>query len=151
MGAKIPNPRKQFQFNIIIPGFNPFLAQEVKLPDVDFDIQEHGDTNYDVKTAGKKKIGTLTVSKICPADNPGDTQFRQWGKDIQNTDTGGGQAPSQYKRTIIVEEYANDGLTVVERHILKGCWPNKINGKELNRKGSDNTMQTIEFCVDTES
>lgn len=150
MSAKIPNPRKQFQFTIILPGLNPFLAQEVKQPDVDFDVQEHGDTNFDVKTAGKKKIGMLTVNKIAPADGI-DTFFRTWANQIQNTLLGGGALPSNYKRTIMVEEYSNDGVTVLERHIYSGCWPSKINGKDLSRKGSDNTTQSIEFCVDEEA
>lgn len=147
--AKVANPRKQFQFTIIIPGLNPFLAQEVKLPDIDFDNVEHGDTNYLVKTAGMKKIGQLTVNKISPADSI-DIFFRAYAQRIQNTLTGGGQLPSQYKVAIIVQEYSNDGVSVIETYTYKGCWPQKINGKDLSRKGSDNTIQSIEFSVDEE-
>lgn len=145
--AKVQNPRKQFQFTIIIPGLNPFLAQEVKMVDVDLDSAEHGDTNFLVKTAGIKKLGQLQVNKICPADST-DTYFRGWQKRIQNTATGGGQLPSQYKVAILVEEYSADGVTVIERTTYIGCWPKKVNGKDLNRKGSDNTVQQIEFEVD---
>ena len=147
MPAKIPNPRKQFQFNIIIAGLNPFLVQEVKTPDEDHDVVEHGDTNFDVKTAGKKKISTLTITKIFRADFP-EYDFKNWARDIQNTLTGGGLPPSQYKRAIIVEEYGNDGRTVIDRTTYTGCWPSKINGKDLSRRGSDNTTQSIEFQVD---
>lgn len=147
MSAKISNPRKHFQFTILIPGLNPFLAQEVKLPDVDFDIVEHGDTNFDVKTAGKKKMGQLTVNKIKPADSL-DIYMKLWQKRIQNSKTGGGELPSQYKATIAVLEYSNDGQTVIERHTYTGCWPQKRNGIDLNRKGSENTTESIEFCVD---
>lgn len=147
MPVKVPNPRKQFQFTIIIPGIDPFLAQEVKLPDEEFDVTEHGDTNFDVKTAGKIKYTTLTVTKIFPSTSL-DNYTRDWRRRIQNTITGGGQLPSQYKVTAIVEEYGADGVTVIERHIYNGVWPSKINGKELSRRGSDNTVQSIEFCVD---
>jgi phage tail-like protein len=149
MPAKIPNPRKQFQFNIIIAGLNPFLVQEVKSPDVDFDVTEHGDTNFDVKTAGRKKLGTITITKIFHAQFP-ELEFRNWSRDIQNTMTGGGQPPSQYKRSVIIEEYSNDGRTVIERQTYMGCWPSKINGKDLSRRGSDNTTQAIELQVDEE-
>lgn len=147
MPVKVPNPRKQFQFTIIIPGVDPFLSQEVKLPDEEFDVVEHGDTNFDVKTAGKVKYSTLTVTKIFPSTAL-DGYIRDWRRRIQNTITGGGQLPSQYKTTAIVEEFASDGVTVIERHIYNGVWPSKINGKELSRRGSDNTVQSIEFCVD---
>ena len=109
MPAKVPNPRKQFQFTIIIPGLNPFLAQEVKLPDVDFDVQEHGDTNFQVKTAGQIKYGTLQVSKIQPATGL-DVFMENWARRIQNTLTGGGELPSQYKEQAIVEEFSSDGI-----------------------------------------
>lgn len=149
MAAKVSNPRKQFQFTIIIPGLDPFLAQEVKTADTEFDVAEHGDTNFLVKTAGIRKIGTLTVSRIQRADRI-DTYFKKWADRIQNTVTGGGQLPSQYKTAVIVEEYSNDGITVIERAIYTGCWPQKINGKELSRKGSENTVESIEFSVDEE-
>lgn len=149
MPAKVANPRKQFQFNVIIPGLNPFLAQEVKLPDSDLDMVEHGDTNFDVKTAGKKKLGMLTVNKILPADGL-DQFFRVWQRRIQNTLTGGGELPSVYKEPIMIEEYSSDGITVIDRHIYTGGWPQKINGRDFSRKASENTVESIEFCVDEE-
>lgn len=148
--AKINNPRKEFNFQISIAGLNPFLCQEVKLPDVEFDIATHGDTNYEVKTAGQKKIGQLSITKIFPVDFP-DTAIRSWASEIQDQISGGGQTPSQYKRTVIVQEFANDGETVLEQFEYDGVWPQKLNGKQFNRKSSENTTQSIEFCVDEES
>lgn len=145
--AHVDNPRKQFQFNIIIPGLNPFLCQEVKMPDADFDEVEHGDTGFLVKTAGMKKIGKLTITKICPADAT-DRYFRNWQAQILSTNQGGGQLPSQYKVPVLIEEFSTDGRTVISRELYRGCWPQKINGKDLNRKGSDNTVESIEFSID---
>lgn len=145
--AKVDNPRKQFQFTIIIPGLNPFLAQDVKTPDSEFDSVEHGDTGFLVKTAGLKKIGMLSINKICPADDT-DKFFKLWQRQILSTDQGGGQLPSQYKRPILIEEYAPDGITVINREMYRGCWPQKLNGKDLNRKGSDNTIESIDLSVD---
>lgn len=145
--AKVQNPRKQFQFQIILPGLNPFLAQEVKTPDAEFDEAEHGDTGFLVKTAGLKKIGNLTISKICPADFL-DRFFKNWQSNILQTDLGGGQLPSVYKIPVMIEEFSSDGVTVINRELYRGCWPKKINGKDLNRKGSENTIESIELCVD---
>lgn len=147
--AKIQNPRKQFQFTILIPGLNPFLAQEVDTADVEFDSVEHGDVGFLVKTAGLKKFGMLKVSKIKQADST-DTFIRDWQRQIFDTQLGGGDLPSNYKVTILIEEYSNDGETVVERHEYDGCWPMKANGVALNRKGSENTIESIEFCIDEE-
>jgi len=147
--ARVQNPRKEFNFQITIGGINPFLCQEVKLPDIEFDMTEHGDTNYDVKTAGRKKIGMLQVTKIFDSTSI-DLEIRQWADQIQNTLTGGGANPSDYKRSILVEEFASDGVTVVSTTEYEGVWPQKINGRTLNRRSSDNTTQSIEFCVDEE-
>lgn len=145
--AKVDNPRKQFQFTIIIPGLNPFLCQDVKTPDAEFDAVEHGDTGFLVKTAGMKKIGKLVINKISSGENV-DTFFRDWQSDIFQTDQGGGALPSQYKKPIMVEEYSSDGITVIGRYVYRGCWPQKINGKDFNRKGSENTIESIDFEVD---
>lgn len=145
--AKVDNPRKQFHFNIIIPGLNPFLAQEVKSPDIEFDEAEHGDTGFLVKTAGLKKVGRLMVTKILSATSI-DVFMTQWQNDILQTDRGGGLLPSQYKRVIMVEEFSSDGITVIERKLYRGCWPQKINGRDYSRKGSDNTTESIDFSID---
>lgn len=145
--AKVNNPRKHFQFNILVPGLNPFLCQEVKMPDVDYDSTPHGDTNFEVKTAGMKKIGTLQITKICPADAP-DRFVWNWFSLIGNTLTGGGALPSVYKKSIIIEQLGPDGFSVLQRWEWHGAWPRKINGVEFSRTSSANTVEVIEFEVD---
>lgn len=145
--AQVENPRKNFQFNIILPGLDPFLCQDVKTPDADIDVVQHGDAGFMVKTGGMKKIGNLTISKISPADSV-DAYFKNWQGQIMSTRTGGGALPSQYKTTIMVEELSTDGFTVINREVYKGCWPSKINGKDLSRKASENTVESVELQVD---
>lgn len=120
------------------------------MPDVEFDMATHGDTNFEVKTAGMKKLSHMTISKISPVDAP-DNTFRNWSLQIQDTKTGGGLLPSQYKRTCVVQHYAPDGVTVVEQWEFDGAWPQKINGLEFNRKSSENSIQSIELCIDEEN
>lgn len=145
--AIIANPRKQFQFRISIPGINPFLVQKVRMPDVEVEVIEHGDTNFDVKTGGRKKVGMLSIEKLAPADGLDDSLW-QWIHSIQNTATGGGAFPSQYKSWILIEELSTDGVTSIRRQELEGCWPSKINGIELDRASSGNTIESIDFAVD---
>lgn len=147
--AQIANPRKQFNFTISSPGLNPFLAQKVTLPEVSTDITEHGDTNFLIKTGGIRKIGLLIIEKIMVATGP-DNWLRDWILEVQNTQLGGGLLPSIYKRTITVDELSNDGVTIINSHTYYGCWPSKKDPIELNRMGSDNTMERLELCVDEE-
>jgi hypothetical protein len=145
--ARVPNPLKQFQFGIFIPGMDQFLAQEVKTADDGFEVAEHGDTGHKIKTAGLREVGNLQVTKIMPSTGL-DFFMQAWMNRIRNFVTGGGELPSQYKEAIIVEEYSADGLTVVSRTIYEGCWPMKRNGIDLNRAGSQNTTESLEFCID---
>ncbi len=147
MPAKISNPRKSFQFGIFIPGLNPFLAQTVKLPDLELDVVEHGDTNFDVKTAGKQKLGMLSITKISPQADI-DRFVWLWIRRIQDTRLGGGLPPSAYKYTAIVEQYGADGISVIHRWEFFGVWPQKVNGIEFSRQASENTIENIDFCVD---
>jgi hypothetical protein len=145
--AQIENPRKQFNFQVFIPGLNPFLAQKVTKPDFSIDQVEHGDVNYKVKTGGLPNVGNLVIDKISSATSP-DSWVFQWMKTVQNMLLGGGALPSLYKRTLVVEEYSTDGVTLLNRETYRGCWPCKRNGVELNRMGSENTLESIEFSVD---
>lgn len=146
--AIISNPSKVFQFNIIIPGLNPFLCQKVNSPDVEFDITEHGDTNHLIKTAGLKKVGQLTIEKIS-SNTQLDLFAAQWQGLIGSFLTGGGVIPTIYKKDIVIQQTGPDRVTVTKTWLCKGCWPQKRNGVDFDRKSSDNSIEKIEFCVDT--
>ncbi len=145
--ANIANPRKQFNFSLSTPGLNPFLAQKVTIPEISIDVEEHGDTNFDVKTGGRKKLGKIMIEKIMTAIGS-DNWIDDWMNEVQNEMLGGGFLPSLYKRTVTIDEYSSDGVTIINTHVCFGCWPSKRNGIELDRKGSANTTQSCELEVD---
>lgn len=145
--AQIENPRKLFQFNVIMPGLNPFAAQKAKLPDIDFDITEHGDAGFLVKTAGLPKLGKFQLDKISPSDIL-DEFIWNWAKQIYDFRTKIRGIPSIYKKRALVEQYDNSGLVVIKNWPLIGCWPSKINGIEFSRTSSENTVESIEFECD---
>jgi phage tail-like protein len=145
--AIINNPRKLFQFTVIIPGINPFTCQQVKTPDIELDTDEHGETNHTIKTAGQVKYGMLSVQKISDAIGL-DNYIWSWIQRIQDPSRGGGDLPIAYKIPISIEQYSNDGVTVIKRWVYAGCWPKRINGIEFNRAQSGNTVESIEFEVD---
>ena len=148
--ANVANPRKVFNFSFAILGIplNPFLFQSVDIPDREIEVVEHGDTNYDVKTGGRNKIGNLTLEKLLQTTRSIESvYFWNWMNDIANTTTGGGLPPLQYWKNAILEEFAEDGMTVINRWEIYECWPNKINGQNQKRMSSDNTIEKIEMSV----
>jgi phage tail-like protein len=147
--AEISNPHKKFQFSIFLMGMNPFLAQKVKLADRDIDQVEHGEGNHLVKTAGMLKLGNVTIDKISNSSIP-DKLMWAWIHSIQDEFTGGGAPPAIYKLGMQVQKLATDGATVIGTWNYIGAWPCKINGVELDRMSSDNTIESLEFSVDKE-
>lgn len=147
--ASIKNPRKVFNFSLTFPGYpiDPFLFQEVVLPDIEIETVEHGDTNYDVKTGGRVKIGKLVLRKLFRSEKAGSTYFWDWMVQVQDAATGGGLTPDAYYRDIVVEEFAEDGLTPINKWEFFECWPGKINGQSQKRMSSENTIEEIELNV----
>jgi len=147
--AQVDNPVKGFMFRISIPGINNWTVQKATTPDVDIDIVEHGDSGFTVKTAGMEKLGPIRVEKIIDQSFPDNTLWI-WRKQVRNTQTGGGDIPANYKKVAIVEQLGADGISVIQRWVYTGVWPSKINGVELDRNTSSNTIHSFELCVDEE-
>lgn len=147
--AQIANPRKNFNFSIQIAPLpiDPFLAQKVTIPEVSLDEVTHGDRNFDVKTAGRVKYGNIMMEKISTTSGA-DNYMWDWLKSCQDDIIGGGLVPPAYKRVMTITELAEDGTSILNTYICTGVWPNKINGIELNRQDSANTIESIEFSVD---
>lgn len=150
MGAKIKNPRKKFLFSLVFPKhpINPYLCQKCTLPDIEIDEVTHGDINRDVKTAGRVIVGKLIVEKL-KVTSGSDTWVWDWLFSCEDMILGGGLVPSDYWETMIVNELAEDGSTVLNTHVLDEVWPSKIDGLEFDRTASENTIEHIEFSVGT--
>lgn len=147
--AIIKNPRKQFNFDIQIAPLpiNSFLVQQVKIGEVEIEQVMHGDTNHDVKTGGRINHPNITMEKIMTTSGA-DNFMWDWLKSVQDDVIGGGSVPTIYKRVMTVRELAEDGQSTLNTWVLTGVWPTKISGLDLNRQGSDNTIESIEFSVD---
>lgn len=147
--AQIENPRKVFNFSVQVAQLpiNPWLVQEVDIPEESLEVISHGDTNHDTKTAGRKMIGNLRLSKLLLTDGS-DNYWFDWMASAQDTLIGGGLPPQQYKRTLIITELAEDGATVINTWTATGCFPSRRSSITLNRSSSDNTIEEIELSVD---
>ena len=149
-GAKVKNPRKKFlwQITFVSHPINSFLFQKVGIPEISIEQVSHGDVNHDVKTAGRVSVGNLTASKL-ETTSGSDTWLWDWLMSGQDMLLGGGLTPSQYKETVLINELAEDGVSILNSWTCTGVWPCKVNGQDLDRMSSDNTLEDLEFSVDT--
>ena len=96
MGAQVKNPRKKFLWSIkfVKHPLNPYLFQNVQLPEITVEQVTHGDINRDVKTAGRVSIGNLSAQKLMTTDGS-DTWLWDWINACQDHILGGGLTPAQ--------------------------------------------------------
>lgn len=93
-------------------------------------------------------MGNLTATKL-ETTSGSDTWLWDWLMSVQDLLLGGGLTPSEYWETARVDELAEDGVSILNSWICEEMWPSKINGQELDRMSSDNTLESIEFAVGT--
>lgn len=150
MSAKVKNPRKKFlwQITFVKHPLNPYLFQEVSLPELEIEQVSHGDINRDVKTGGRITVGNLVCRKL-ESTSGSDTWLWDWLMSVQDLILGGGLTPSEYWETVRVDELAEDGVSILNSWICEEVWPSKVNSQDLDRMSSDNTLEEIEFSVGT--
>lgn len=148
--AKVKNPRKKFLWSIqfIKHPVEPYLFQSVDLPEISIEQVAHGDINSDIKTGGRISVGNLVARKL-ETTSGSDTWMWDWMMSVQDLILGGGLTPELYKETCLVSELAEDGVSVLNQWVCTGVWPQKVNGQNLDRMSSDNTLEEIEFSVDS--
>lgn len=151
MATHIANPRKKFNFSITIYAgaygqVQNFLVQKVTLPSIEVEQTIHGEANNEIKTPGRVKYGNLRIEKMLWTDQE-DSLFYNWIDNCQSAILGGGGLPSSLWKTIVVKELSVDGITPVNVWQYDECWPCKIDGQDLDRVSSDNSMEIIEFSV----
>lgn len=148
MGAKVKNPRKKFLWQIIFVNHpvNAYLFQNVTLPEITIEEVAHGDINRDVKTGGRISVGTMSANKL-ETTSGSDTWLWDWIMSVQDLRLGGGLTPPEYWEKVMVNELAEDGVSILNSWIMEEVWPTRVNGQELDRMSSDNTLEDIEFSV----
>ena len=50
--------------------------------------------------------------------------------------------------SVLFVDFAEDGSSVLNSWICTGVWPCRVNGQNLDRMSSDNTLEDLEFSVD---
>jgi phage tail-like protein len=135
-------PNKVFRYVVEIDGLEQFKCQKFTPPKVSIEKVSHGDTNYDVKTAGRYSVDDIVLEKLVPTDTV-DTWALDWLLDAQDPFLGGGMLPDELYQTIIVRELAEDGTTPVMRWVYEGCWVCEVSQSDYDRTSSDNVIETV--------
>lgn len=143
---RIQNPHKKFQFGLLLYGMDEMRAQKVTTPEYSLDVIEHGEGAYKVKTAGMVNFSTFTIEKIEGGLLP-DKLFWRWIQSIVNARAGTGLPAEAYKQNAQIFKRNVLGVNI-GTWVCEGVFPMKINGVELDRVSSENTIETIEFSVD---
>lgn len=148
--AKVKNPRKRFLWQIVFVKhpINAYLFQSVTIPEITIEQVSHGDINRDVKTGGRISVGNLTATKL-ETTSGSDTWLWDWLMSVQDLLLGGGLTPSEYWETVLINELAEDGVSILNSWTCTEVWPTRVNGQELDRMSSDNTIEEIEFSIGT--
>lgn len=147
MSGKIANTRHAFGFIIEIDGLNQYLVQKIQIPEEEIEVVAHGDTNHDVKTGGRYKIGDIVLDKL-KALPTSDMWAKQWMNTVQNPTLGGGSLPLDYKKIVIIREMDTTGTIAVNSYIFEGCFPTKISHSDFDRNSSDNMIETVTLSTD---
>ncbi|MCB9047617.1 MAG: phage tail protein [Chitinophagales bacterium] len=145
--ANVSNAQKSFNWLIEVNGLNSFLAQKCNVPLPEIGAVSHGDTNYDVKTAGRIALEDMVLEKLVPAPG-GDSWAMTWLQTARNMATGGGALPLNYKATVVVRELSDDGVTILRSFVYTGAWVRKVEHSGLDRTSEDNVIETVTISVD---
>jgi phage tail-like protein len=141
------SPSKTFQFRIEIDGLDQFEVQEANIPDLEVDVVEHGGANTMIKTAGMVKVGDTTLKKLRKME-AADNWAWDWISQVQNQDLGGGALPTQYKKTVVINQLSADGVTTIASWVLQGVFPKKVSFEAFTRTESANQLESVVLSVD---
>ena len=139
--AGLANPRKNFRWVLELDGVNMFLIQEVDLPEISYEVIEHGaPVNIpNAKTPGKLAVTDLVVRKLKPA-----LQADTWAWDWFGSAMSG--IASDFIKTGILKDLGPDGLVTIESYFLGDVWPSKLTDSTRNALGpGENLIQEVTF------
>lgn len=145
--AGAANASKVFNFSIEVDGMDEFYVQEVKMPEIEVGVVEHGATNHNIKTAGGVGVSAAELKKIKPINGP-DAGAWAWLNQAQDMNTGTGQLETAYKKNIIFKELGTDG-SIINAWMWVGAWCSKLATSDFKRgKQDENVIETATIQVD---
>lgn len=140
--AGFGNPVRTYRFRVEIDGLDQWAIQQVKFPELEVSVVEHGGGDTNIKTASKKLVGNAVLSYLKNLDGTNKLFAFNW---ITACTLG---LPTAYKRNIVVKELGNDGITTVRTEIWVGCFAKKCSRNDGDRLADENVIESLEISVD---
>lgn len=137
---------QQWQFGVVIDGFQAGLFTKSDLPEVEFDEVAFAPAGslFDQKVPGRMKFSDITLEKGIPQDTF-DSSLFDWVKKVvaisaSNGATGG--VPAMYLKNIDLIRYDRAGEEVV-RFKLIGAWVKTAKFGDGDGSQSDNMIESM--------
>jgi phage tail-like protein len=149
MNAIPSTVRMTYLFRLEGDGVPIAHIKKANVPSVEVAVVEntHGGANHSQKHAGRRKYGTVTLEKTMPA-NGGDLWAYKWLSEVRAED-GTTQGAEVYKRNLVLLHLGNQDQ-VIDKWILKGCFPSKIDyGANDSSQDGEAMMETVELQCDS--
>ena len=136
------HPAKVFDYSIEIDGVDELYVQNIEIPELSFEIVEHGAAGNqpNKKTAGKATVGDLVIEKLLPANTPDFTSY-DWYAQVLS-----GQ-PALYARTGLLKQMNSGSLTPVRIFLFTDAWISKIETTAFNAQNSENMKETMTLSI----
>ena len=139
MAVQRDNPYPNFNFVVDIGGKEEIAFSEVELPAAEIEAIEYregGDgTSAARKLPGRVRYGNAVLRRGIA----GDLELWEWFKAVRD-----GQILRRNVTITLLDEQRNP----VQRWLLRDAWPTKYHSSDLNAKGNEVSLETLELAVE---
>ena len=141
------NPRKLYRFAVECDGLETAYVQKCKIPKIEVKDAKHGEGPFSIKTASKVDFGNIELDCLKPAESSA-VWWKDWLALVINLNDGSMGTPDLYKKTIFIQEFSADGVTIIDSWECGGCFPVEIDPSELDKLGEGNAVDKLKLSCD---
>ena len=140
--GQVTDVLKNFRWDLEMDGLPFGYAQKCNIPEQSFNEVTHGGDEKDVKTAGRRAVGDITIEKLMPGNDP-DNFATDWFQAQVDT------PPSEHCRDFYIIHYGFNRQTVIGRWLVLGAWVKSIKYADNEKGSDDNMVETMTLaCLD---
>jgi phage tail-like protein len=126
MQAIPSDQRKTFRFLIEVDGLDLAHCRKANIPEVEVAPVEHAHAGagHTIKTAGRRKVGDITLEKTMPADGADVWAWNWLNTEVRASD-GTSKGAEVYKKIVTIIHLGNNDEPI-QKWTATGCWPTKV-------------------------
>ncbi|RKH42421.1 phage tail protein [Corallococcus llansteffanensis] len=142
MATERTDPYKSFRFRVEIQGIQVAAFSNATIPEESMDAIDYreGTDPYTRRLSGMPKVGTLSLKRGLSSS----LELYEWWLLVSELGAG---APGGRKNVsvVVVDDAGNDGA----RWDMAGVWPTKYQSGDLDAKGGDVLIESLELALET--